>query len=339
MIINNEMKVSVCIVAYNEENNLPQLLDCVRNQDFPHERMEVVLIDGGSDDRTKEIMNNFKNEDNGFYNVQVLDNPKRKQACGWNVAILNYTGDVIIRVDAHARLTENFVKKNMEVQERGEYVCGGIRPNVIDNSTLWKETLLLAEQSMFGSSVASFKRSNKKEYVKTLFHGAYRREVFEKAGFFDEQLGRTEDNEMHYRIRKAGYNIFYSPEIVSYQCIRSTLKGMIKQKFGNGLWISLTLKVAPRCLSLYHFVPMCFVLGIIFTTVLVFAGFPLLAEIMWTAYWVTSILMSFHAVKGVEKNMYHIFLPILFFILHISYGVGSVVGLFKLPFWKYEKQD
>ena len=331
------MKVSVCVVAYNEEKALPKLLDCIRNQTFPHEKMEVVLIDGISEDRTKEIMLDFSKEDNGFYNVQVLDNPKRKQACGWNVAISNYTGDVIIRVDAHASIPEDFVEKNMKIQESGEYVCGGMRPNMIDESTPWKELLLLAEQSMFGSSIASYRRSGEKSYVNSLFHGAYRREVFEKAGGFNEQLGRTEDNEVHYRIRKAGYKILYSPEIISYQHTRSTLKGMLKQKYGNGYWVSLTLKACPQCLAIYHFVPLAFVLGIILTTILSVLGYPLLGELMWGAYWILAILMAVLSVRGEKKHWNQLLLPVLFFLLHISYGIGSLVGILKLPFWKYER--
>ena len=127
---------------------------------------------------------------------------------------------------------------------------------------------------MFGSSAASYRRSEKKSYVKSVFHGAYKREVFDNVGGFDEQLGRTEDNEIHYRIRKAGYKICYSPDIISYQHTRSTLKGMLKQKYGNGYWVALTLKVCPGCLSFYHFVPLCFVIGIIGVSILKAIGYP-----------------------------------------------------------------
>lgn len=331
------MKISLCVVAYNEEEKLPDLLDNIKKQTYPHEKMEVVLIDGISQDKTKQIMLQFQKENNGFYEVQVLDNPKKKQACGWNVAIRNYTGDVIIRVDAHATIPNDFVEKNVQVLKTGEYVCGGIRPNIIDDSTPWKENLLLAEQSMFGSSIASYRRSEKKTYVNSLFHGAYRREVFDKVGFFNEQLGRTEDNEIHYRIRKAGYKICYSPDIISYQHTRSTLKSMLKQKFGNGYWVALTLKVCPACLSLFHFVPLLFVLGIIFTSVLAFVGFSFLAYLMWGLYWSVAIFMSLLSVRGKKKRIQQLLLPVLFFLLHITYGIGSLTGMVKLPFWKYEE--
>ena len=228
------MIVSVCVVAYNEEKVLGKLLEDIQAQDYDHGKMEVVLIDSMSTDSTKEIMDRFQQQMTDFKNVQVLKNPGKKQASGWNVAIKNFSGDVMIRVDAHASIPPEFVRKNVEILESGEMVSGGPRPNMIDESTPWKETLLLAEQSMFGSSMASYRRSQKKQYVKSLFHGAYRREVLEKVGGFDEQLGRTEDNEFHYRIRKAGYQICYSPEIISYQHARSTLSGMLKQKYHKG---------------------------------------------------------------------------------------------------------
>lgn len=331
------MTVSVCVVAYNEEKALPQLLECIRKQTFSHERIEVCLIDSMSSDRTKAIMQEFAKEDNGFYNVQILDNPKRKQACGWNVAINSYKSDAIIRVDAHATIPNDFVKKNMEILENGEFVCGGVRPNIIDESTAWKELLLLAEQSMFGSSIATYRRSEQTSYVKSLFHGCYRREVFEKVRGFDEQLGRTEDNEVHYRIRQAGYKILYSPDIVSYQHTRSSLKGMMKQKYGNGLWVSLTLKVCPNCLAIYHFVPLVFVLGILLTTLLAIMGMPLLGGLMWITYWFLAILMALISIRGRKKHVNMVLLPALFFLLHISYGVGSLIGMLRLPFWKYRK--
>ena len=331
------MIISVCVVAYNEERALPDLLECIKSQDYPHDKIEVVLIDSMSDDTTKTIMKRFSDENKDFKNIQVLDNPGKKQAMGWNVAIKNYRGDAILRVDAHASIPFDFVRKNVEVLESGEFVSGGIRPNIIQEKTSWKETLLLAESSMFGSSAASYRRSEKKSYVKSVFHGAYKREVFDNVGGFDEQLGRTEDNEIHYRIRKAGYKICYSPDIISYQHTRSTLKGMLKQKYGNGYWVALTLKVCPGCLSFYHFVPLCFVIGIIGVSILKAIGYPFFSYLMWGMYWLCAVLMSFIAVKGQKKNLYKLSIPILFFLLHVSYGIGSLVGMMKLPFWKYRK--
>lgn len=330
------MLVSVCVVAYNEEKFISNLLNDIKKQDYPHDKIEVLLIDSMSEDQTESIMKEFA-QASDFRGVQLLKNYKKKQASGWNVAISNFKGDVMIRVDAHASIPENFVRKNVEILENGEMVSGGPRPNVIEGSTAWKETLLLAEQSMFGSSMASYRRSKEKKYVNSLFHGAYRREVLEKVGGFDERLGRTEDNEFHYRIRKAGYKICYSPEIISYQYARNSLKGMMKQKYGNGYWVALTLKACPGCLAIYHFVPLVFVTAIIVTTVFAVAHIPIFSIAMWSMYWSLAIVMAVMAVKGKKKCWQQFLLPFLFFVLHVSYGIGSFVGILKLPFWKYKK--
>ncbi|EGL38408.1 hypothetical protein HMPREF9126_0168 [Parvimonas sp. oral taxon 110 str. F0139] len=90
--------------------------------------------------------------------------------------------------------------------------------------------LLEAESSMFGSGIAPFRNASGKKYVKSMFHAMYKREVLEKVGFFNEKLLRTEDNEFHYRIRKAGYKLCYDDNIISYQHTRNSLSKMIKQK-------------------------------------------------------------------------------------------------------------
>ena len=335
------MTVSFCVIAYNEENAIRSLFADICNQTYPHDQMEVVLVDSMSTDRTKELMKNFAKEDNGFIRVCVVDNPKKIQAAGWNVAIKEAKGDIIMRIDAHVSLPKEFVAKNVKCIEGGEYVSGGARPNVSDEDTPWRHTLLLAESSMFGSSIAPFRKSHHKKYVKSVFHGAYQKEVFEKAGLFDENLGRTEDNEMHYRIRKAGYRICYNPEIVSYQHTRNSWRGMIKQKYGNGYWIGLTLGVCPKCFSIYHFVPGCFVLGILVSLSLFVCGHPLLLKCVGSLYLIVDILMSLLAVNGQKKYWQYLLLPFIFFSLHISYGIGTLVGIVKMPYWKsrvYKKE-
>ena len=118
------MRVSVCIVAYNEERTLPLLLSDIKKQTYEHKKIEIVLVDSMSTDQTREAMNLFKKENNEFENVLIRENPKKKQASGWNVAIASSSGDVIIRIDAHARIPEDFVQKNIKNIEDGEFVVG-----------------------------------------------------------------------------------------------------------------------------------------------------------------------------------------------------------------------
>ena len=321
------LKLSVCIIAYNEENFLPRLLEDIKKQEYPHEFTEVVLIDGMSEDKTKAIMEAFKAEDNGFYNVQVLDNPARIQAAGWNVAIKNFTGDVLSRIDAHTHIPSDFSRKVMADIEQGENVVGGKRPCLVESDSKWSKMLLSTENALFGSSINSSRRSESKTYIKTMFHASYRREIFDKVGLFNEKLIRTEDNEMHYRIRQAGFRLLYDPEIVSYQYARSSLKRMIKQKFGNGYWIGLTVKVCPGCLSLYHFIPFVFVLAIIATSVIAASGFPWLSLLMWALYWLFAFVSMVIAMINDGFSFAMLLMPFIFLILHVSYGIGTIAGL------------
>lgn len=327
--------VSLCVIALNEEKFLPNLLEDLYAQTYPHQLTQIVLVDSGSSDATRPIMENFREAYSGEYrDITVTDNPKKIQAAGWNVAIGAATSDVIIRIDAHTHIPAEFTQKNMDNLNAGEYVSGGVRPCLIENETPWAKMLLETENSLFGSSFSISRRGTEKQYVKTMFHAAYRREVFEKAGLFNEKLLRTEDNEMHYRIRQAGYRFCFDPEIKSYQYARSSLKKMIRQKYGNGYWIGLTLGVCPGCISVYHLVPLAFVLGILGTTVLAAFGIWQLAALMWSAYALFTLLGVAACVLGKKANIFTVCMPLMFLILHVSYGIGTLVGILKMPFWR-----
>ena len=338
------MTVSLCIIAYNEDKVIKNLLSQVLTQTYPHTKTEIVLVDSNSQDNTKKLFMDFCAERKDEYiDIKVLENKKQSQAAGWNTAIKNAVGDIIIRLDAHAEIPKNFIENNVRLIQSGENVCGGARPSIVDEPTPLKEMLFLAESSMFGSSFAGYRREGtEKKYVSSLFHGAYRREVFEKVGGFNEDLGRTEDNELHYRIRQAGYKICQGSDIISYQHTRGTLGGMLKQKFGNGKWIGLTLGVCPKCLSLFHFVPFCFVTALILFSVLAVVSsvvgmgqfaIPLYALLL--LYLLADLFMTAAAIIPSKKHPVQLLLPVIFFMLHFSYGLGTIVGLVQLPFWKH----
>lgn len=321
--------LSIGIVAYNEESFLPNLLEDMKAQTYPHDLIEIVLIDSCSTDNTKTIMNSFKDNNNDFYGIQVLDNPGKVQAAGWNIAIRNFKGDVLARIDAHAKITPEYSERVMYNIQMGEMVVGGIRPAIIEKSTPWANVLLRVESSLFGSSINPSRRNHERTYVKTMFHAAYRREVLDRVGLFNENLLRTEDNEFHYRIRKAGYKLCYDSSIISYQYARSDFKRMIKQKYSNGYWIGLTLKVCPGCISLYHLVPLAFVLGIILTTALLFTGIWQLSALMWGLYGLFAVSTTVISGIGRKKYVQSIAMPFMFLILHCAYGTGTFIGILK----------
>lgn len=325
--------VTFGVIAYNEQIYLPDLLEDLLKQTYSKSLTEVILVDGDSTDNTRQIMETFKAQhDKEYLAIKLLHNNKRIQPAGWNVVIQNATAEVIFRIDAHARLPKNFIEKSMECINNGEYVCGGPRENIIDEDTAWKRMLLEAEQSLFGSGIASYRQKTEhRRYVKSLFHGAYRKEVFDKVGLFDEKLVRTEDNEMHYRIREAGYRICYEPTIKSYYQTRNTLRGMLRQKYQNGLWIGKTLFVCPNCISLFHMVPFAFVCAIILSSVLSLFGIKWPALCLWIAYGLANLLMTITAIVGIKnKSLCSLTLPFIFLLLHLSYGIGTMKGVLSM---------
>ncbi len=332
------MRVSLCTIARNEEEALQGLLRDFEDQNYPHNKIEVIMIDSDSSDHTHDVMEEFKNTDNGFYDVKIYKTDGKNQACAWNVAIEHATGDIIIRVDAHSKIPRQFVSRNVFNIQEGEDIVGGGRPNICANPNPWTKTLLAAEESLFGSSVADYRRpAAQKEYHDSLFHAAYKREVFAKVGGFNEDLGRTEDNELHYRIRKAGYKMCCCPEIISFQHTRSTFSRMIKQKYGNGYWVGLTLGVCPGCLSYFHFIPFVFLLSIVGTLLLwALLNQPVFFAVIMAMYTMFNFVNTVGAfVIKKTVNPLFLILPLLFPVLHISYGIGTLIGLIKLPFWKH----
>ena len=327
----SDLIVSVGIVAYNEEGYINTLFNQLLNQTYKKTQTEILLIDSLSTDETFNIFNTFKEEHKDEYkDIKVLKNEGKIQASGWNVAIDNFSGDVLIRVDAHTKLDKDFIKNNAECIMSGEMVCGGSRPNIAANDSLQSQLVLLSDNSLFGGSFGKYHHSTEKQYVDTVFHGCYRREVIEKVGHFNEKLGRTEDNDFHSRIREQGFKICYNPKILSYQFSRPTILSTVKQKFSNGLWIGKTLKINPKCISLFHLVPLVFVLALVFAVAFGFA-FSFIPLILLTlAYSFVDLLLCLMSVISAKPfKLGYLLLIFMFPLLHISYGVGTILGIFS----------
>ena len=324
------MLVSFIIVAYNAEKFLDKSLESLAKQDYNHKKIEVILVDSSSTDNTKKIMNEFKKEkEEEFCKIEVLDNPKKTLPCGWNVALKEARGEVVLRVDAHTFFDEGFITNNINEIKEGENIVGGKCISVTKNESWNEKLLLIAEESIFGCGIADFRRKEQKEYVSTLAFAMYRKKVFDDVGPYNENLARTEDNEMHYRMKQKGYKFLLSPNIKTYRYARSDLKGMIKQKYGNGKWIGITLKYCPKCFSVYHFIPLLFVLGIMCSIIMACVGLPIFIYLLAGAYLLFNVAnMILITIKN-KFSITYLLLPIIFFLLHFSYGLGTIVGILK----------
>ena len=152
--------------------------------------------------------------------------------------------------------------------------------------------LWMADRSLFGSSQAAYRRWRRPGYVDTLAHAAYERRVFQIVGGYDERLDRSEDREIHYRMKQAGFRMYYDPSIVSYQLARSTIPSMLHQKWLTGYWISLALPISPRCFSLRNFVPGFFAVALLVTGILATAGHPLSLLALLGTYGMCAVIAS-----------------------------------------------
>ena len=327
------MKVSIIITARNEEKYLPMLFEDILNQTFPLQNIEVVLMDSNSTDNTRLVMEEFK-KNNEILSVQIVTNERQIQAAGFNEGVKHATGDVVLKIDAHSRIPADFVQKNVDEILAGAYVCGGNRPTVVDSDDDFSKTLHIVEESALGSSIANYRKSDVKRKVNSIFHGMYRKEVFDKVGLADERLLRTEDNEFHYRVRKAGYDIIFNPEIESYQYIRPTFTKMIQQKFANGYWIGLTSHVCRDCLSLFHFGPGVFVATLLVLMMLTPVSFvPLLTVVF--LYLLAVLGLSVFEISKQKFNPTLLLMPFIMIAIHFAYGVGTIKGwIFGFEFKK-----
>ena len=330
------MKLSFIIVALNSEKTLNNSLSCLKKQDYPHKEIEVILVDGLSTDKTKQEMLEFKENETSFGRIVVKDNPGKYLSCGWNVALKEVSGEIVLRVDAHTVFPDDFVSKNIKCIEGGEFICGGKVMSVLEENSQMNRVLLESENSMFGGGFTFFRRGEVCKYTNTLAFAAYKKEVFDATGFYNERLVRTEDNDMHYRMQKAGYKFFFNPEIVSYRYCRSSFSKLIRQKYLNGYWVGLTMAVQPKAFSVFYFVPFLFVIGLIFFSILtILIPWTLVAYL--SAYSIILALSLFAAIakSGVYPAL--LLLPIILFCLHIGYGIGTIKGLTMIPSWLKQK--
>lgn len=322
------MKISLIIVAYNAQHCLSALLGDVTAQTMDAACIEVILVDSASQDGTAQVMRAFAKR--APFETKVLSNPRRWLACGINIALDAATGDAIVRLDAHARIPPDFLQKSVEALSHGEDIVGG-RVEGSSAATPWQAVLHALDTSRFCGGAAPFRNGGEARYVDTLAYALYRRAVYDRVGRYDERLRRTEDNDMHYRMRRAGYRFFYSPDIVSYHAARTTLRAQLRQKWGNGYWIGRTMRIQPRCFAPRHLIPALFVLSLL--TFLLISGvtaWPLLALLAAYALCDAAFAVRAAADERMGRGLCVLCLPFLFPAVHVVYGTGTLVGLLSL---------
>lgn len=323
--------ISVIVPVYNEEKYIRECLASMFEQDYPVERMEWFFVDGMSPDRTVEILEEYRAQYPEL--IRVLQNPNKTVPYAMNIAIRQAKGEFIVRLDAHAEYARDYFGKCIELLQRtGADNVGGVMET--KSRTPIGATIAKMLSSKFGVGDSQFRTNGKDGYVDTVPFGAFRREVFEKYGMYDERLTRNQDSELNYRIIHGGGKIYLSNEIkLAYYC-RDSVQGIVKMALLNGKWNIITSKFCPGSMRLRHFIPCIFVLSLI--------GMPLLSLLippMWwlfglemLAYITLDVIFSCRAADSVKEYFQLLY---LFPAFHICYGWGSVQGIFKVLFKKY----
>lgn len=327
-------RVSILIVAHNAAAHISECLESFRGQDYPRDAREFILVHSDAADGTREAMEQWRETLGRDEQVVILANVRRHLSAGWNLAISAARGDILVRVDAHAKAEPGFLSRNVQCMvERGEAIVGGLvdteRPTSLEGRLCW-----LVYRSLFGAGQASYRRGERAGYVDTLAYAAIHRRVYETVGGYDERLVRNQDNEMHYRMKRAGFRFYFDPTIRSTQRSRSTLRDMARQKFLSGYWVSLTLPVSPHCFSARHFIPGAFVIAVILGIVLALFGHYWPLGLVLGSYFFGALAMSVYdclRTVGIRGIPLIPLLPIGFLVMHVSNGLGNLCGLLRIP--------
>ena len=244
--------VSILIPVRNEERYIERCLYSIAAQTHPRDRLEVLVIDGMSDDRTREIITRFAAETS--IDLRLFDNPKRLPAAAMNIGLRFARGDVILRVDGHAALSRNYVEACLRALESFDAECaGGVLAN--EGFGYAGRAIAAAMSSRLGVGGALFRTGGEAGEVDTVAFGVYRNEVFQQVGYFDEELPGGEDDELNYRLRDAGGVIVLVPEAVATYIVRSSFAALFRQYFRYGLAKPRVLARHPRQAQLRQLVP------------------------------------------------------------------------------------
>lgn len=323
-----EYKVAVIIPTLNEEKFIARCLDSVIEQSYPFRDMDVMVVDGGSNDRTREIVEEYGRK---YINIRFIHNPGRIQSIAFNIGVENSDAPYIVRLDAHALYKPYYIEgciKGLESDSKRGNVGGqwDIQPQ---NDSLWAITNAILNYSKFGIGGASYRIGAKAGDVDTVPFGSFPRTMIEKIGGMRDDLPRGEDNEFNSRIKRAGYSIYFDPAIECIYYARPTLKASCRQMYANGESIGHLFYVDRDSIGLRHMIPLIFVIGIIGGTILSLVFFPFVYLLLagLCLYFLCDFVASLLAAK---EHGWKFLLPlfVMFFCVHFSYGWGTIVGFF-----------
>jgi glycosyltransferase involved in cell wall biosynthesis len=321
--------VTVIMPIRNEAAFIERSLGAILRQDYPADRLEIIVADGMSDDGSRQIVRALQSK---HANVRLIDNPGRIVPTGLNAAIAQTRGEIIVRVDGHCEIAPDYVRRCVaHLQAGGVDGVGGPLETVGETRTA--QTIALAMSSTFGVGGSAFRTTNgQTKLTDTVAFPAYTRSMLEAAGPFDEELVRNQDDEYNYRLRKLGAKILLAADIQARYFSRSSLRSLWRQYFQYGYWKVRVMQKHPQQMRPRQFVPPLFAAALLSTALLALFwawGRKLLALVIG-AYALANLAASVGTAR--RAGWGHLpRLPLVFSILHLSYGFGFLRGLVK--FW------
>ena len=333
VVIYNKMSKRVTIICpiYNEEKYIAQCIDSILEQDYPQKSMELLLIDGMSTDDTRVIIDHYTQK---YPSIRLIDNPERTVPYALNKGIIQSDSDVVIRIDAHCTYPKNYISTLVEELFALEADnVGGVWITEPAKDTATCHAIAIASSHPFGVGGSKHKIGAKAiEQVDTVPFGCYKRDVFKRIGLFDTDLTRNQDDECNARLIKAGGRIYLIPQLAIHYTARSSFAKMRKMYFQYGLFKPLVNKKLGSPATIRQFFPVLFVLGIII-------GGLLSVACEWIRWLYTGVLLGYFAAglyigatcsEAKRKPLLALLLPYTFLNIHLSYGWGYLIGIYKV---------
>ena len=322
--------ISVILPVRNEEKYIEACVASIFAQDYPAEQMEVLFVDGRSEDSTVALLHEMQK---AHPQIVVLDNPNRTVPYAMNIGIRESRGEVIVRLDAHAEYPEDYVRLSVEtLLSRDCDNAGGVFET--RGRGFMGEAIAEMLRTPLGVGNATYRLTTEDGYVDTVPFGCFRRALFERIGGFDERMTRNQDNELNFRIRKSGGKIYLNHNIrVLYYC-RDTMRGIMKMGFMNGKWNVITMTLVPGSMGVRHFVPLAFVLSTILLVLLTLLTRSMLFGGLLALEWGAYLLLDCFYAYTIAREKGWRFFPvevILYPAFHFAYGFGSLRGITALP--------
>jgi glycosyltransferase involved in cell wall biosynthesis len=319
--------VSIVLPCRNEQGFIQQCLQSALDQDPPEGGLEILVADGMSTDGTRDYLTQMAAL---HPQLRVLDNPGRIVSTGLNAAIRAARGSVIVRMDAHTTYAPDYVRQCLAVMNRtgADNVGGPMRTSAATY-------LERAIRAVFHSPAAvGGARSHREDYegpVDTVIYGCWKKRVFERIGYFDEELVRNQDDEHNLRLIRAGGRIHQSPSIRSWYRVRGSLKTLFRQHMQYGYWKTLVIRKHRAPASVRHLVPGLFVGSLGFLAVLGCFWFPAWwgAAAMAALYAAAALAISAAAAARAQWALLPV-LPAVVWCFHFGYGYGFLRGILDL---------